>query len=674
MPGLAAAGLVAAPGVANAGTYTVDTPFDAAGAVCPVGACSLRRAVTAANASPGDDTIYLPNDLGVYNLGSQLEVTDDRLTIKGKGLVGVPFDQQDPPHIDGQGATRLFKVLADAELDLRWIHLQGGDVSNGTPYDNQGGAIDNAGWVRLNRVRLTENAATNGGAVYSRPGSTLVVEESVFSDNTAILYGASIYASEAILTAVKSTIKGGLGGAGGGIAAYASSVDIQDSSIYANLAVDGGGLYLFSSTLNLGDAEFYDNAAEQRGGAIFSQLTTTNTTTILNIEGTHLHDNEAADGAAVSAVGGFLTMTDVEVSENSTSSSQIVDMRAGGAVTYAGSRSLFTDCTFDFNTGPMGAALTVFYPGSPAPNNKIDGGLFWANTADDKGGAVWYRSTRPTALPAATGLEITNTVLVGNQADSGGALWSSQDLKRCELNPNCGDGAFCDQDGGVSYCRQLACDSFDTCYAYPLVIDSASFYANGAALDAVVPDAGVGGAILNHGQLHAINTTFSTNSATVGGAIYQIDADHPASTIPLTLLSHSTLAENSATSDANAVAWKFGHAVVGSSIVDDNDSNNLAQCLANAPTPFSSVTSGDHNVVSSDIAACLGAALGDDQILVSADLDALVIGTSPHYPLLSSSVALANGTCQTVDGAPLPEDQLMHARVACDSGSIESSL
>ena len=156
--------------------------------------CSLREAVSAANAAPGESVIRLES--GNYLLqkanpdpGLNWPVEEDanaigdfdvhgRVSLIGKG-VGVT-------RLDGQGLDRLFHVHAGAQVKLRGLTLTGGRQI----YDR--GAVLNRGQLHLYQVELVGNRvavympypaalAGNGGAIANF--GVLEVQRTTFRDN-----------------------------------------------------------------------------------------------------------------------------------------------------------------------------------------------------------------------------------------------------------------------------------------------------------------------------------------------------------------------------------------------------------------------------------------------------------------------------------------------------------
>ncbi|MCX8071459.1 MAG: hypothetical protein N3C12_03255 [Candidatus Binatia bacterium] len=172
-------------------TLTVDSIADLPDArpgdgLCSVGSpdvCTLRAAVQEANATPEEDVIRVPSLQPRFRLtirGSDaedasqgdLDVLAD-LVIEGVGP-GVAT-------IDGDRGDRIFDIFSPARVTIRNLVLQSGQV------EAAGGAVRNAGVLRLEGVTLRDNSVStgSGGALANLPGAVATVINSTFFNNTA---------------------------------------------------------------------------------------------------------------------------------------------------------------------------------------------------------------------------------------------------------------------------------------------------------------------------------------------------------------------------------------------------------------------------------------------------------------------------------------------------------
>lgn len=239
----------------------------------PAGGCALREAIetlkTATEVdtcvlagSPGNDEILLVTFPATYPItiagnNDDADASGDfdireNLTITGAGI--------DVSTINGNNLDRVFDVQNGASLTLRDLTVTGGKAPNGALNSGaagaKGGGIRATGGLTLERVKVTGNAAGNGGSglngtpaqnggqggdgggVYSF--SFVTVTDSVISGNAAG-NGASGGSASGPCTTVTTAGNGGFGGFGGGIAADNGGATISGSTIEGNMAGLGGG-------------------------------------------------------------------------------------------------------------------------------------------------------------------------------------------------------------------------------------------------------------------------------------------------------------------------------------------------------------------------------------------------------------------------------------------------
>ena len=180
--------MLAAP--AGAVTFNVNTPMDDADMVVgngqcisgTIGMCTLRTAIQEANALAGDDIINLPAGEFILTIGGINEnaaMTGDldvlgNLSIYGQGA-GVTI-------IDANGLDRVFD-LRSGTLELVGLTVTGGDAT--ATSTELGGGITAAGNVlSIGGCHLTNNVATQGGAIFSSSATAVQIMDSLIEGNT----------------------------------------------------------------------------------------------------------------------------------------------------------------------------------------------------------------------------------------------------------------------------------------------------------------------------------------------------------------------------------------------------------------------------------------------------------------------------------------------------------
>jgi CSLREA domain-containing protein len=235
--------LVLAALPAGAAVFHVTKTADTLDGACDAD-CSLREAVTAANAEPGQDFVYV--DSGVYTLtrtgppedsavSGDLDVRDS-LTILGAGAGRTVFD--------GNGIDRVFEgVFADFELSVYGATLRNGRaVESGLlgPPAGSGGGVYSAGFLTLVGCTVTGNRADQeGGGVAA---NFLIVRDSAITGNEATNGGGAVAFSYLRMTNV--TVSGNrAANQAGGIYLPFEVFNLAQVTVTGNQAAKGGGLF-----------------------------------------------------------------------------------------------------------------------------------------------------------------------------------------------------------------------------------------------------------------------------------------------------------------------------------------------------------------------------------------------------------------------------------------------
>jgi CSLREA domain-containing protein len=235
---------------AGAAVYTPTRTTDSADGACDAD-CSLREAVMAANARPGEDVILLR--AGTYRLtiagnenggaAGDLNLQDDLV------LIG---DGASRTVIDGGAVDRIFQVPGGITAEIRNVTLRNGRSLGA------GGAIRNEGTLTIARSVITGNASVTGAAGAGFGGAIL-------TDGMT-----------SALTVTDSAVTGNTAQGGGGGFAISGQATLNNVTISGNrsLADFGGGLYVFSdSRAFLHNATVVGNSAALQGGGILAENT-----------------------------------------------------------------------------------------------------------------------------------------------------------------------------------------------------------------------------------------------------------------------------------------------------------------------------------------------------------------------------------------------------------------
>jgi CSLREA domain-containing protein/uncharacterized repeat protein (TIGR01451 family) len=217
--------LAPAPAAATPQTFTVTKTVDTADGVCGVD-CSLREAISAANANPGADTIMLPAGTYMLTLTTTLEDDNangdldirDNLTLNGAGAMTTT--------IIAASGDRVFHLLATATVTLTGVTLRGNGEVPGS-----------------------------GGVILAAPGTGLILRDSVVRDGRA---GRG----------------GGIEVLGDGVNQSSANATIERVTFTSNRAASlGGALSVFNGgNASLTNVTITGNSAGNSGGGISVSL------------------------------------------------------------------------------------------------------------------------------------------------------------------------------------------------------------------------------------------------------------------------------------------------------------------------------------------------------------------------------------------------------------------
>jgi CSLREA domain-containing protein len=313
----------AASATAGAKTYQVRQHADPAPNGCTKHDCSLREAISAANAHPGADVVGLRG--GNY-----------KLTRKNKGGVGDndnergDLDVTDPvtiEHIgkgrsklDANGLDRILQVVGPGNpTKLLKLKLIGG--KNPAPEPTKriivptgGGILSYESPLTLIKCAVIGNAAKGGGGIEAEAGLTM--KQGVVTNNSATTgAGGGIDAIHGTVNIALSTISHNKSaGSGAGVAIDAGTLHLQKSTLSANTAgTSGGGVFLYNSPPSTIDTSTLNNnvARGASGGGLeleFSTLGATDSTIAAN--------QSATDGGGIYSSNSTVTANGLTVAKN----------------------------------------------------------------------------------------------------------------------------------------------------------------------------------------------------------------------------------------------------------------------------------------------------------------------------------------------------------------------
>ena len=268
-------------------------------------------------------------------LNDTLDVTTDAV-INGGGRIT----------LSGGNSLQLFHVASGVSLTLKGLVLKGGSSLG------NGGAIDNAGTLHLDHVRITDSKAPDnrsGGAIFTT--GPVTAKHSTFDNDSAGNGGAIMAFDPAADVTISDSVfryddANGTDGLGGAIVAAESAKLVVSDSLFVHVNADGYGGSISdsyaSAKITVTRSTFDQGQSLLDGGAIYSNGT-------LTLEDSTFFFLGSSNGGAVWSNG-------VLVATNDTFYGNSADL--GGALYLKGAATV-TNATIDGNTaGPPHATGT----------------------------------------------------------------------------------------------------------------------------------------------------------------------------------------------------------------------------------------------------------------------------------------------------------------------------
>ena len=434
--------------------------------------------------------------------------------------------------------------------------------------------------INANPVSDSSGIVSNGGAVYF-DGSTLIVNNVNFKNNTVYKYGGAIYTTGTCI--VDSSVFDG-----NDVQFRSQNIDNGGAAIYAD---NGASLLISNSQIinnhknmvirdnNVGDLvdgvvvatgytkiskSYFRNNSGCYGGAVTSLGYTNAGKNQIIIENSVFDANRAFQGAAVNVMGSTFKISGTNFTNNKGVGYGSGNPNVGALLTWYGCEGTISDCNFINNTADNGAAYRLGDDNNGVSSASVDSCTFINNTATNQGGAVYEGGKTGKAT-----LDIKNSTFTNNSAKKeGSAIYSGYTLNIDD------DTTFTNNMVYMYYTGTLNIGEIKTFTDLQKAINmvegdihlssnvtmlasEADNFVNGIVVDHLVNlkcdgftinannlgrifnvtstadklniynanlingNADIGGAIYNTGSVYAYNTNFINNTAaTMGGAVF----------------------------------------------------------------------------------------------------------------------------------------------------------
>ena len=515
----------------------------------------------------------IDNSQGVFELTYDVKHGDDEIDNYGISITKTTIINGNGHTIDANGHGSIF-VVKDSSVTLTLNDLT---LINANPVSDSSGIV------------------SNGGAVYF-DGSTLIVNNVNFKNNTVYKYGGAIYTTGTCI--VDSSVFDG-----NDVQFRSQNIDNGGAAIYAD---NGASLLISNSQIinnhknmvirdnNVGDLvdgvvvatgytkiskSYFRNNSGCYGGAVTSLGYTNAGKNQIIIENSVFDANRAFQGAAVNVIGSTFKISGTNFTNNKGVGYGSGNPNVGALLTWYGCEGTISDCNFINNTADNGAAYRLGDDNNGVSSASVDSCTFINNTASNQGGAVYEGGKTGKAT-----LDIKNSIFTNNSAKKeGSAIYSGYTLNIDDDTTFTNNMVYMYYTGTLNIGEiktftdlQNAIDLVDGILTLDSDIamtdDEAAGFVNGVAINKNIRIDGKGhtidaktlGRIFSIGEGFTVtltNATLINGKATEGGAIYN-DGSLTLSDVKLT--------DNAADSYGGAV-FNNGHLVVGNSVFDSND-------------------------------------------------------------------------------------------------------
>lgn len=277
----------------EAATFAVDRPDDVpAASACDdlvAGDCSLRGAITAANALAERSTISVPAGHYVLTEPSScfFHVSPDpfntvtfstlalciarSLTLAGAGAVDTIIDAGQTPGAPNVVAP-VFVVSSGIAVEMRAVTVTKGNFNAGSLFGH-GGGIRNAGALTLVDTIVSDSYSLGGGGGVYNTGSLTVIR-GVLTRNVSPQDGGAVFNTGGGTVGLFDTVvSDNAGFNGGGISNFSGTVQVTGSTLVGNAAAQGGGAENGSGdSFTLTNTTVSGNRARIGGGLFNSQV------------------------------------------------------------------------------------------------------------------------------------------------------------------------------------------------------------------------------------------------------------------------------------------------------------------------------------------------------------------------------------------------------------------
>lgn len=378
----------------NPPIYLVNVNDDTDDGACNVAHCSLREAINAVNAAPGQID-FAPHVAGEIVILSALPtISSSAVIINGPGATVLKVRRD-----TSLTNVRIF-TIASGTIRISGLTIEGGSHLGGGAgiYNGSSGEVTITDCVFHNN----RTGVAGGGAINHGTSSTLYVQNTTFTENHATngTGGAINTSLGGVVNITDSTFTDNHAGSGGAISQQVGSLSITNSTLSGNTATyQGAGIQnSYDGSVTITSSRLTGNFAGNSGGAISNEAAGSLTVTRSTIHG----NSATSSGGGIANYNGIAIILESTVSGNTATA---LSGNGGGLTNFAAGTYYITSSTISGNSaGSMGGGLYLFN-GNGVGHAVITSSTFTNNTAGWGGG-----------ISSDTGMDvsISNTIVAGN--------------------------------------------------------------------------------------------------------------------------------------------------------------------------------------------------------------------------------------------------------------------
>lgn len=258
--------------------YTVSKIADTNDGTCDAD-CSLREAVTAANATVDNDTIYFA--LPFFASPQTITLSGTEIVIANNGSLTIRGTGNNRLTINGNNASRIISISDNAVVNIDHIRFTGGS-GVGAANTGRGGALyNNGGTTVISNCVFAGNTGANGGAMNNATAGTLTIRDSVLAGNIATSVGGALQNfSTSTMHIINTAITGnscGTSSTGGGAMQGNGAITMTNVTLSGNSTLASGGAIYYNGTgLTMTNTTITANTSGTNAGGFHKSITTNN--------------------------------------------------------------------------------------------------------------------------------------------------------------------------------------------------------------------------------------------------------------------------------------------------------------------------------------------------------------------------------------------------------------